>query len=501
MKTPLEMGVIQSLMNVDSLVSVVRIDRPAYPSGDDAYSPFDAFPEAPFAHHSGRPNPVYDAVRRSLAAAGLDAERFGTPEWNPLGDYLTPGGRVFLLCNFVYHRRPNETPQAFLGKCTHASVIRPMIDYALKAVGPRGRVEFGNAPLQSADWQRLLHDTGAERLVEFYRTHAPGQVHACDLRNHVVVQSRLGSQAAPLRRSGRKVHVDLSQSSLLEAAGGNGLYRVSQYDPGETRRYQRDGHHVYAISSKIAAADLLISIPKLKTHEKVGMTGALKGCVGAVALKQCLAHHRKGPPKSGGDEYPASRQVPNALSALSDWVWTRKPGRISNVGKVAERLTVAAIRRSGGIVFGAWPGNDTCWRMTLDLARCVAHCTADGSLRREAVRRHLVMTDGVIGGEGQGPLVPAPVASGYLAFARDPYAADYVNCLAMGFDPSRLPLVDTAARIEELPITGLRPGEVRVRLDGQDIDMTHALTALTRPFLPARAWGDVVMPAEIRRAA
>ena len=34
----------------------------------------------------GPPNEVYDAVRSALHGLGLDRERFGTPEWNPIGD-------------------------------------------------------------------------------------------------------------------------------------------------------------------------------------------------------------------------------------------------------------------------------------------------------------------------------------------------------------------------------------------------------------------------------
>ena len=40
----------------------------------------------------GAPNPVYEAVEAMFL--GLDAGRAGTPEWNPLGDVISPGDRV-----------------------------------------------------------------------------------------------------------------------------------------------------------------------------------------------------------------------------------------------------------------------------------------------------------------------------------------------------------------------------------------------------------------------
>ena len=474
--------------SLQGLVAGVRVDNPRYPDGEDAYSPSDDFPEAVFSHRSRRPNHVYRAVRRCLADAELDIQRFGTPEWNPLGDYLTPGGRVFLLCNFVYQRRPNESREAFLGKCTHASVIRPIIDYALKAVGSTGRVEFGNAPLQSAVWQDVLRDSGAAELLKFYDTHAPGRVSACDLRSHIVVRSKLGSQALSLIRSGRDVCIDLDKNSLLEEANGNYLYRVAQYDPRITTDFQKQGTHVYALSSRICAADLVISIPKLKTHEKVGITCALKGCVGAVAFKESLAHHRKGAPQSGGDEFPRRRLANCLLSGLSDYAWTRNEGRFANAARIAEKLTSAAIRRTGGIVFGAWSGNDTCWRMALDLARCIAHVQSDGTLLDRVVRQHLVLTDGIIGGEGQGPLKPSPVPSGWLFFARDPFAADFINAMAMGYDPDILPIVSAVPGIGRYGVTDLNVGDVRLRVGGRDVIPGFLLEASKRQFRPPIAW-------------
>ena len=470
------------------LVSGIRVDNPEYPDGEDAYSPSDDFPEYGFPHRSNRPNHVYRAVRQCLADAELDIQRFGTSEWNPLGDYLTPGGRVFLLCNFVYQRRPNESREAFLGKCTHASVIRPIIDYALKAVGPTGRVEFGNAPLQGASWQDVLRDSEAVRLLEFYDTHAPGRVSACDLRSRIVIRSRLGSQAPPLVQSGQDMCVDLGKNSLLEEANGNHLYRVSQYDPRRTMNFQKQGTHVYALNSKICMADLVISIPKLKTHVKVGLTCALKGCVGAVAFKESLAHHRKGSPRSGGDEFPRWRPINSLLSQWSDYAWTRNEGRFANAARIIEKLARVAFSRAGGILSGSWSGNDTCWRMALDLARCIAHVRVDGTLLDQVVRQHLVLTDGIIGGEGEGPLKPSPVPSGWLFFARDPFAADFINAMAMGYDPDVLPIVSAVPGIGRFGVTDLNVGDVRLRVDGRDVVPGFLLEASKSQFRPPIAW-------------
>jgi len=43
-----------------------------------------------------QPNPAYAGIRQLLRLAGLDAGRYGTPQWNPLGTLVRPGDRVLL---------------------------------------------------------------------------------------------------------------------------------------------------------------------------------------------------------------------------------------------------------------------------------------------------------------------------------------------------------------------------------------------------------------------
>jgi len=472
----------------ESIVAAVRLAEPAYPQGDEAFSPELKFPEYQFPHLASSPNPVYAAVRQCLAEAGLDRQRYGSPEWNPLGEFVGRGGRVFVLCNFVYHRRRGETLHQFQAKCTHASVIRPIIDLALKAVGPEGRVEFGNAPLQGAVWQSVLADTGAERLVQFYQAYAPGQVAACDLRGQLTTIGRLGTPREAVLRPGAEVLVDLGSSSLLESAQGNRHYRVSQYDPRQTEQFQGEGRHIYAVSVNILRSDLVISVPKLKTHEKVGLTGAIKGCVGAIALKQSLAHHRKGPPQHGGDEFPRPLPPQMLLSALGDAAWSRESGAVTRFLRYAERALGVAVRRCGGITYGSWSGNDTCWRMAVDCARCVVYARADGSLAHLPVRKHIVLTDGIIGGEGEGPLRPTPVHAGWLLFASDPVAADCINALAMGYDPRGLPMLANAAAGNPYGLPLRQPDALLIRYNGEKFTAREFFTRHRLLFRPPSGW-------------
>src|SRR6185436_831967 len=158
---------------------------------------------------SREPNPVYAMVRELLAQVGLDAQRFGSAEWNPLRTLVPEGASVFVLCNFVYHRRPRESQRNFQAKCIHGSVLRALIDYILLAVGPHGRVRFGNAPLQSCDWKAVQRDSGADRVAEFYA--ACGlPVQAEDLRLFVTGRGPVGTMRPPeIRDAASAVEIDL----------------------------------------------------------------------------------------------------------------------------------------------------------------------------------------------------------------------------------------------------------------------------------------------------
>lgn len=419
------------------LLSIVADEHLAYPDAAEWFSPSVGYPEYRHGHVASKPNAVYAAVRQCFAQAGFDAARFGTADWNPLGDIVQPGQRVFVLCNFVQHQRSNESAEAFAGKCTHGSVVRAVIDYLLLA---GARVQFGNAPVQSCNWAAVLDQTGAARVQEFYaERNLPAA--AIDLRMVVSERDALGNITNYVERDAAQntIEIDLGSTSLLDEPSRHGArYRVQDYNPERTEAFHGPGRHVYVLHRAVLEADVVFSLPKLKTHEKVGVTCAVKGCVGAVGHKDCLAHHRFGPPGKGGDEYPRD---PLGLFRAASWLHDRVYRSQSKAGvlRIADNFLRRVLRRINPSVAGAWWGNDTAWRMAVDLARIVEHADANGVLHETPVRRNYSLVDGVIGGQGRGPLRPDPVASRTLFFADDVYLADFAAATLMGFDPRSVP--------------------------------------------------------------
>ena len=120
-------------------------------------SPFDPqvpYPEYPFGHEALAPeNAIYGAVREVLAHAGLDRARFGTDAWNPLGELVPVGGTVLIKPNWVRHYHPLDLDMFSI--ITHPSVLRPLVDYAFKAVGPTGEIRIMDAPLYDTDYAEV----------------------------------------------------------------------------------------------------------------------------------------------------------------------------------------------------------------------------------------------------------------------------------------------------------------------------------------------------------
>jgi hypothetical protein len=231
-------------------------------------------------------------------------------------------------------------------------------------------------------------------------------------------------------------------------------------------------------------------VPKLKTHEKVGITVGLKGFVGCVGHKDCLAHHRFGPPSNQGDEYPESGRWRVWLSALHEIVYRRQyPRFLDSWLEVADRNARRLARLTAGRVqAGAWHGNDTAWRMALDLAKIVHFANRAGKLTEKRQRAHLSIIDGIIGGEGEGPLSPRAVKSGVLIFSDNVVTGDHIACRLMGFAPKRVPLVRGALDYEALA-GGAHEFCV---VDGQLRDVAALSPILGRAFVAPSGWQDAL---------
>jgi uncharacterized protein (DUF362 family) len=126
--------------------------------------------------------------------------------------------------------------------------------------------------------------------------------------------------------------------------------------------------------------------------------------------------------------------------------------------------------------------------MALDLARILTYGDREGKLTDQPQRQHLLMTDGIIAGEGDGPLSPKPVQLGYLSFSNNIVSGDFVNCLAMGFNPDRIPLIREALKLKSLPLCEGQIEQCVLLLNKQETILRRIGEQIGSRFLPPQAW-------------
>lgn len=426
-------------------------------------------------------------VRALLEAWGLDAGHSGAPAWNPLGDLIAPGARVVLKPNWVLHE--NRSGAGLECLVTHPAVIEAVLEYVART--RPAEVVVGDAPVQGCDLAALWNWYGLDAMVARFRERGLA-VRAEDFRRTVRRGRHFGDQQdIDCRDRAAFVLFDLGKESLLEALSADAeKFRVTMYDPRLLGRTHGPGRHQYLVAREVIEADVVVNLPKLKTHCKSCITGALKNIVGINGNKEYLPHHRKGGAGGGGDCYPGNSWLKRRAEDLLDAA-NRRPAGIEQrwLGRAAElAVRGAAWMGDSADVEGSWYGNDTVWRTCLDLQRVLLYGRPDGTLAESPQRKVITITDAVLGGEGEGPLANTPVASGFLTAALDVAAAEWVHARLMGFDPQRIPLVREAFGKFPHPVTGLDPSEVMAMTDGEEVPAASLKPFGGRAFRPAKGW-------------
>jgi uncharacterized protein (DUF362 family) len=430
----------------------------------------DDYPDSP---PLDPPNPVYEAVSQALAALGLDREHAGTAAWNPLGAFVESGQHVVIKPNFVssrnFHQRYER--EDFLCCCTHPSLIRPLIDLAWKAVGARGTVSIAEAPLEGGDLGTTLRALRVVEMVESLQRRDGVNLELVDLRDFRIVPRmalddlRIAArslnvgwlQREPLPGDPRGyTTVDLGGGSSFAAWDGRcERLRFHHSNPDFPARHHRNGRHEYSIANTVLAADLIISVPKLKTHKKSGVTISLKNMIGTTNEKYWLPHFSSGAPPLG-DEYPFAPPLTARAATFLSRV------RMPRGHAAVLRFPPTGRREDPYVYDGNWSGNDTLWRTVLDLNRVVRYADKSGVLRDRPQRAVLSIVDGIIAGQGNGPLAPRPKRCGVVIAATDAWACDHVATRMMGIDPDRIGFLSAEARSVPYPVTHLTPDAVRI---------------------------------------
>jgi uncharacterized protein (DUF362 family) len=425
-------------------------------SQEPPYHPCPGYPEYRLGIVGSEPNPAYAGVRACLRLLGLDQARYGTPDWNPLRGMIVPGHTVVIKPNFVLssHREGGN----LFAVITHPSILRAIVDYVYKALGGVGRIIIADAPQMDCNFQELLGSTQLASIQELYWSQYRFDVDILDLRGFWL-DWQCGDEAAYARRRIRlpsdpqgSVLVGVGEKSAFYGIGREDRFYGADYDRQTTIAHHHGDVHEYMVSRTVLTADVFISVPKLKVHKKVGVTLNAKGLVGITTDKNYLVHYTLGTPDEGGDQFPAGALsfketfIVKGQRFLSDSILAKHSRVLDRIYDYAVAIYRASVKpwlkgipaEKRVLDGGNWYGNDSAWRMVVDLMRIIIFADQQGHLLQVPQRKVFSVVDGIVGGENNGPLTPDAREVGVIMAGFNPLAVDIVGTRLMGFDWRKL---------------------------------------------------------------
>lgn len=380
--------------------------------------------------------------------------------------------------------KPNWVKQNFrefdtICLCTHDNFILAVLELVLKR--EPASVLIGDAPIQGCYWDRLITKEFIHK-VEALSVKYAVPVSIKDFRRVTfdTVANKLEGERNPMSDY---VIFDVGKKSYLEpiSVADKKIFRVTQYNPDKFTETHKPGMHKYCITKELFTTDVVISLPKIKTHQKTGITCALKNIVGLNGDKDYLPHHRIGGTKMGGDSYPGK-------SLMRYWAELAMDNANRNMGNVLYRVWFKISTTLWALSFpekehqwhAAWFGNDTTWRMVMDLNMVINFGKKDGTLADSPQRFLYSFCDGIVGGQGDGPLSPDPLKLGVVCFTDDATTTDICMATMMGMEVHKLPLLMAAK--------SLMPNrKVSIKLNGKAVKQNDLLPYAVKA-IPSPGW-------------
>lgn len=412
-----------------------------------------------------------------------------------------PSRHVVVKPNWVQESHEYK-PDIWESVMTHPSVVIAVVETLAKKMRGRGTITICDAPHTYATFEAIVSRGELKRNLQNIQLDWPElQLELIDLRREIwirkeeVVIERYQNTDDPRGY----VKVNLGENSLFYNHPGEGRYYGADYDSSVVNKHHSGRIQEYIIAGTPVACDLFINIPKMKTHKKTGITCCLKNLVGINGDKNWLPHHTEGSPSTQGDEFSKlsfenclesgakslGKAVALKVPVLGTWLYRK----MRNAGKQVLGDSESVIRN------GNWQGNDTCWRMALDLNRALLYANLDGTWRdRFKPKAYLAIVDGIIGGEGNGPLCPDSVQSNIMISGVNPAEVDAVVAKLMGFDPNKIPIIKQAFAWHQLPIAtnGMENLVVFDKRLGREILLAAVTPAVKGGFKPHFGWQNIL---------
>jgi len=481
-------------------VAISKINNIDY-SKTPPYNPCKIYPE--LKKHFGNcdldvSNNAHTLLRNSFKLLSYDNVNFGMGNWNPLGWIIKPGETVMINPNLLAHKHLYNDDWDYV--ITHGSVIRAVIDYAYIALDGKGKILVADGPQADSVIEKILELTGINEIQKIYKKMFDFDIEFIDFRDEKLINTE-GVTGEPIKLKGDplgSVIINMATSSMFSELDKSDLpYYGCHYDIAKTQIHHTKGLHEYSICKTPLKADVFINLPKLKTHKKCGLTVNLKSLVGGVnADKNFLPHYVIGSPENGGDQFAKNSlktSVENAL-VLKVKKYLAKNNNI--VQFISRKLKNPAYKFFGDtskvIRSGNWYGNDTVWRMCLDLNRILIYCNPDGTIDRKKKKKFISIVDGIASMEGAGPNAGTRKNTGILIIGDNPVSVDTVCARIMGFDERKIKIIYKSFENHPLPLIEGNIDDIKVvsNVNIWNKNVTQISYSDSLKFEPHFGWKD-----------
>lgn len=413
---------------------------------------------------------------------------------------IRPGDKIVLKPNWVMesHKHRKEDWDYVI---THPTLITAVLQKVLDRLAGSGQVVITDGPQTNASFAKLMSRYPVASWTEVAQRQGVG-LEVIDLRDHAwvtdrdIVVKRMDLPGDPRGKVEFNLRGDASEFQGHKKSMRG--YYGADYNRDETNRAHDGLNNLYSVSRTVLESDVFINLPKLKTHRKSGITCCLKNLVGINTYKNYLPHHSEGGPAEGGDQFPddgLKTRFEGPFAAFMKQNVLRHPILARYVGP----LNVVArkvLGRSDEVVrSGNWHGNDTIWRMILDLNKVLFYGNSDGTIGPDAPenrKRYIGIVDAIRAGEGYGPLEPEPVEMHCLICGTNPAAIDAVSATLMDFDFRRIPSITRAFEVRRYNFCPFRPEDIEFHCEGSRYHLPSIPDNFVVPFDAPLGWkGDV----------
>ncbi|MEG1009465.1 MAG: DUF362 domain-containing protein [Clostridia bacterium] len=414
---------------------------------------------------------IYDGVRDLLIDMGFDKKNVGTKKWNPFSDFIKPGDQVLIKPNLVLHINKNENG-TIDSLITNFSVIRPIIDYTILALNGKGKIIVGDAPVQDCNFEELLKINKLKENIESYKS-VFNNISLIDFRKNTNDKIDF-------------VSVNMTEfSSFKEIDSDSAKYAITNYSLEQMKEHHNATCHEYLIPKIVLDSDIIINLPKPKTHRKAGMTACCKNFIGINGSKEWLPHHRSGSILKNGDEYPENSLLKKLNSKIEMYIGSKNSTNIFM--RLCRKLTNLGLKLTHQEVYkeGSWFGNDTIWRTILDINKLIIYADKDGKIKKNKQRTIFNFADMIISGEKEGPLLPTDKPVGYVVAGFNQLEMDYVISKIMGFDFRKIKYINEGFKLKEKSISLVKYSDIKVIFNGKVI---KSYENINKKFIPSAGW-------------